>query len=211
MKKRYPIFYSFRRCPYAMRARLSLVASNTKVEIREILLNNKPKEFLDVSVSATVPCMVENEKIIDESLDIMIWVLKNNDPNNWLKMPALGHDLIKENDGPFKKYLDLTKYHSRHPETNPEKSRKKAATFLIKLETIMADDFLFGINPTLADMAILPFVRQFANTDLQWFNQQKWPRVKSWLSKFISSEIFETIQVKYNQWKKNAEPQFFPN
>lgn len=211
MKKRYPIFYSFRRCPYAMRARLSLVASNTKVEIREILLNNKPKEFLDVSVSATVPCLVENEKIIDESLDIMIWVLKNNDPNNWLKMPALGHDLIKENDGPFKKYLDLTKYHSRHPETNPEESRKKAATFLIKLETIMADDFLFGINPTLADMAILPFVRQFANTDLQWFNQQKWPLVKSWLSKFISSEIFETIQVKYNQWKKNAEPQFFPN
>ena len=100
------IFYSFRRCPYAMRARLSLVISKTRVEIREVYLKEKPKEFLASSLSATVPCMVTQEKIIDESLDIMVWVLKKNDPQNWLKMPKIGFDLIKENDGPFKHYLD---------------------------------------------------------------------------------------------------------
>ena len=103
------IFYSFRRCAYAMRARLSLVISKTRVEIREVYLKEKPKEFLASSVSATVPCMVTQEKIIDESLDIMLWVLKKNDPQNWLKMPKIGFDLIKENDGPFKYYLDKTK------------------------------------------------------------------------------------------------------
>ena len=207
----YPIFYSFRRCPYAMRARLSLVVSKTKVEIREVLLKEKPKEFLDSSISATVPCMITKEKTIDESLDIMFWALKNNDPQNWLYIPKLGYELIKENDGPFKHYLDLTKYHSRYPEINPEESRKKASAFLIKLESIMADNFLFGSSPTIADMAILPFVRQFANTDIEWFNQQNWPNVKRWLSKFINSEIFDLIQIKYNQWSKESEPQFFPN
>ena len=106
LKESPPIFYSFRRCPYAMRARLSLVISKTRVELREVYLKEKPKEFLASSVSATVPCMVTQEKIIDESLDIMLWVLKKNDPQNWLKMPKIGFDLIKENDGPFKYYLD---------------------------------------------------------------------------------------------------------
>ena len=129
-----PIFYSFRRCPYAMRARLSLVISKTRVEIREVYLKEKPKEFLASSVSATVPCMVYKEKIIDESLDIMLWVLKKNDPQNWLKMPKIGFDLIKENDGPFKHYLDQTKYYSRYPEINPEESRKKAGTADLQTE-----------------------------------------------------------------------------
>ena len=137
LKELHPIFYSFRRCPYAMRARLSLVISKTRVEIREVYLKEKPKEFLASSVSATVPCMVTQEKIIDESLDIMLWVLKKNDPQNWLKMPKIGFDLIKENDGPFKHYLDKTKYHSRYPEIYPEESRKKASVFLIKLEKIV--------------------------------------------------------------------------
>ena len=194
-----------------MRARLSLVVSKTKVEMREVLLKDKPKEFLDVSSSATVPCIVTHEEILDESLDIMYWALKKNDPQNWLKMPRLGNDLIKENDGSFKHYLDLTKYYSRHPEVNPEESRKKASAFLIKLESIMADKFLFGATPTLADMSILPFVRQFANTDIEWFNKQNWPNIKMWLHKFINSEIFETIQFKYVQWKKNSKPCFFPN
>ena len=144
LKESPPIFYSFRRCPYAMRARLSLVISKTRVEIREVYLKEKPKEFLASSVSATVPCMVTQEKIIDESLDIMLWVLKKNDPQNWLKMPKIGFDLIKENDGPFKHYLDKTKYHSRYPEINPEESRKKASIFLTKLENMMDNNYLFG-------------------------------------------------------------------
>ena len=205
-----PIFYSFRRCPYAMRARLSLVISKTKVQIREISLKEKPKEFLDSSLSATVPCLVAKNKIIDESLDIMIWALKFNDPKNWLNMPKLGYDLIKQNDGSFKYYLDLTKYHSKYPAIDPKKSRNKASEFLIKLENIMVGNFLFGFSPTLADMAILPFIRQFANTDIEWFNKQEWPSVKKWLYQFINSQIFRSIQIKYNQWDIKSEPQFFP-
>jgi glutathione S-transferase len=211
LKESPPIFYSFRRCPYAMRARLSLVISKTRVELREVYLKEKPKEFLDSSVSATVPCMVTQEKIIDESLDIMLWVLKKNDPQNWLKMPKIGFDLIKENDGPFKHNLDKTKYHSRYPEINPEESRKKASIFLIKLENMMYNNYLFGNHPSLADMAILPFVRQFANTDFEWFEKQNWPNVKKWLNTFISSEIFNRIQIKYDKWSNLSKPQFFPN
>ena len=211
LKESPPIFYSFRRCPYAMRARLSLVISKTRVELREVYLKEKPKEFLDSSVSATVPCMVTQEKIIDESLDIMLWVLKKNDPQNWLKMPKIGFDLIKENDGPFKHYLDKTKYHSRYPEINPEESRKKASIFLNKLENMMENNYLFGNDPSLADMAILPFVRQFANTDFEWFEKQNWPNVKKWLNTFISSEIFNRIQIKYDKWSNLSKPHFFPN
>ncbi len=194
-----------------MRARLSLVVSKTRVEIREVLLKKKPKEFLDVSASATVPCLITNEEILDESMDIMYWALKKSDPQNWLKMPKLGNDLIKENDTSFKHYLDLTKYHIRYPRLNPKESRIKASAFLIKLESIMVDNFLFGSTPTIADMSILPFVRQFANTDLEWFDNQNWPRVKSWLYKFISSEIFHEIQIKFVQWQTNSKPCFFPN
>ncbi len=207
----YPVLYSFRRCPYAMRARLSLVVSKTRVEIREVLLKKKPKEFLDVSASATVPCLITNEEILDESMDIMYWALKKSDPQNWLKMPKIGNDLIKENDTSFKHYLDLTKYHIRYPRLNPKESRIKASAFLIKLESIMVDNFLFGPTPTIADMSILPFVRQFANTDLEWFDNQNWPRVKSWLYKFIGSEIFHEIQIKFVQWQTNSKPCFFPN
>ena len=207
----YPVLYSFRRCPYAMRARLSLVVSKTRVEIREVLLKKKPKEFLDVSASATVPCLITNEEILDESMDIMYWALKKSDPQNWLKMPKLGNDLIKENDTSFKHYLDLTKYYTRYPKVNPQESRINASAFLIKLESIMVDNFLFGSTPTIADMSILPFVRQFANTDLEWFDNQNWPRVKSWLYKFISSEIFHEIQIKFVQWQTNSKPCFFPN
>ena len=167
LKESPPIFYSFRRCPYAMRARLSLVISKTRVEIREVYLKEKPNEFLASSVSATVPCMVTQEKILDESLDIMLWVLTKNDPQNWLKMPKIGFDLIKENDGPFKYYLDKTKYHSRYPEINSEESRKKASIFLIKLENMMDNNYLFGNDPSLADMAILPFVRPVSYTHLR--------------------------------------------
>jgi len=174
-------------------------------------LKEKPKEFLASSVSATVPCMVTQEKIIDESLDIMLWVLKKNDPQNWLKMPKIGFDLIKENDGPFKYYLDKTKYHSRYPEINPEESRKKASIFLIKLENMMDKNYLFGNDPSVADMAILPFVRQFANTDFEWFEKQNWPNVKKWLNTFICSEIFNLIQIKYDKWSNLSKPQFFPN
>ena len=190
----HPILYSFRRCPYAMRARLSLLVSNQRVEIREVYLREKPQEFLKSSKSATVPCLVTNQENIDESLDIMIWALKLNDPYQWLKMPKLGYDFISQNDGPFKLALDRTKYHSRYPNEDPIKNREIASKFISELEKKMAGSFLFGDKPSLADMAILPFVRQFAFIDKLWFDHQSWPKVVAWLNDFLSSELFLNIQ-----------------
>ena len=205
-----PILYSFRRCPYAMRTRLSLVSSKVNVELREVVLREKPYDFLRVSPSATVPCLVIDNKVIDESLDIMIWALNKNDPENWLDMPCEGYDLIKESDGPFKNALDEIKYASRHPDIDLNESRKVACRFLFKLETMLTESYLFGENSTLADFSILPFIRQFANVDITWFNKQPWPKLQHWLNHFITSNRFQQIQSKYPQWKVNDNITIFP-
>ena len=205
-----PILYSFRRCPYAMRARLALLEANQKVEIREILLKEKPVEFLQASPSSTVPCLLIDDKIIDESLDIMTWALNKNDPGNFLDMPDLGYDLISENDGPFKLALDKTKYHSRYPDENPKSNREKASSFIHKLENIFEGSFLFGEDPKLADIAVLPFIRQFALVDKIWFDQQPWQKVVVWLNLFLESKRFTDIQQKYVPWKSGTNSVFFP-
>ena len=205
-----PILYSFRRCPYAMRARLALLEANQKVEIREILLKEKPVEFLQASPSSTVPCLLIDDKIIDESLDIMTWALNKNDPGNFLDMPDLGYDLISENDGPFKLALDKTKYHSRYPDENPKSNREKASSFIHKLENIFEGSFLFGEDPKLADIAVLPFIRQFALVDKIWFDQQPWQKVVAWLNRFLESKRFTDIQQKYVPWKSGTNSVFFP-
>ena len=205
-----PIFYSFRRCPYAMRARLALLEANQKVEIREILLIDKPDEFLQASPSSTVPCLLIGDKIIDESLDIMTWALNKNDPGNFLDMPDFGYDLINENDGPFKLALDRTKYHSRYPDEDPKSNREKASSFIYKLENILEGTFLFGEDPKLADIAVLPFIRQFAFVDRIWFDQQPWQKVVVWLNRFLESKRFTDIQHKYVQWKSGTNTVFFP-
>ena len=205
-----PILYSFRRCPYAMRARLALLEANQKVEIREILLKEKPVEFLQASPSSTVPCLLIDDRIIDESLDIMTWALNKNDPGNFLDMPDLGYDLINENDGPFKLALDKTKYHSRYPDENPKSNREKASSFIHKLENILEGSFLFGEDPKLADIAVLPFIRQFALVDKTWFDQQPWQKVVVWLNLFLESKRFTDIQQKYVPWKSGTNSVFFP-
>ena len=205
-----PILYSFRRCPYAMRARLALLEANQKVEIREILLKEKPVEFLQASPSSTVPCLLIDDKIIDESLDIMTWALNKNDPGNFLDMPDLGYDLINENDGPFKLALDKTKYHSRYPDETPKSNREKASSFIHKLENILEGSFLFGEDPKLADIAVLPFIRQFALVDKIWFDQQPWQKVVVWLNLFLESKRFTDIQQKYVPWKSGTNSVFFP-
>ena len=205
-----PILYSFRRCPYAMRARLALLEANQKVEIREILLKEKPVEFLQASPSSTVPCLLIDDKIIDESLDIMTWALNKNDPGNFLDMPDLGYDLISENDGPFKLALDKTKYHSRYPDENPKSNREKASSFIHKLENILEGSFLFGEDPKLADIAVLPFIRQFAFVNKIWFDQQPWQKVVAWLNRFLESKRFTDIQQKYVPWKSGTNSVFFP-
>lgn len=198
-----PILYSFRRCPYAMRARLAIAVANVQVELREVVLRDKPPAFLEASPSATVPCLVvagsaTADATIDESLDIMKWALVINDPENWLAMPDTGWDWITRADGPFKQALDRTKYPSRYPDTDPNLHREVAATFLMDLDH-QIKTWIFD-TPTIADFAVLPFVRQFAFIDKDWFDTQPWPNVHLWLDRFLASDIFEQIMPKYPQW-----------
>ncbi|WP_187430909.1 hypothetical protein ROLI_009620 [Roseobacter fucihabitans] len=203
-----PILYSFRRCPYAMRARLALAASDTEVELREILLRDKPAAFLEVSQSATVPCLVTQDGVIDESLDIMIWALRRHDPDGWLTMPEAGFDLIREADGPFKQALDRSKYATRFPQDDPLAARGRASDFMKTLDAQIGEWLFEG--PSLADYAILPFVRQFAFIDKAWFDAQDWPALQRWLDRFLDSERFAAIMVKYPTWEAGASGVRFP-
>ena len=200
--------YSFRRCPYAMRARLALDVSGVEVNLREIRLRDKPQAFLDASPSATVPCLVSEAVTIDESLDIMKWALGQHDPEGWLDMPVLGNDLIARFDGPFKSALDRTKYATRYPDEDPDQHRTIASAFLTDLNTQL-HGWVFG-KPTLADYAILPFVRQFAFIDKDWFDAQDWPHVQAWLEAFLASDRFTRIMVKYPPWQPGDAPVRFP-
>ena len=205
-----PILYSFRRCPYAMRARLAIAVSGQRVELREIVLRDKAPEFLATSPSATVPCLKVGEAVIDESLDVMKWALGKSDPEGWLDMPEQGHDLIAEADGPFKQALDRTKYATRYPDADPENERAKAHDFLHVLNTQLTQSFLFGSTPTLADMAILPFVRQFAFIDKARFDAEEWPNLSRWLEAFLVSDRFLSIMAKYSKWEAGQAPICFP-
>ena len=203
-----PILYSFRRCPYAMRARLAIAASGVEVELREILLRDKAPAFLEASPKGTVPVLVTPE-VIEESRDVMAWALAQNDPEGWLDMPAAGHALIDQADGPFKSALDRTKYASRYPDANPDTAREEASVFLRQLESLLRDAYLFGPAPSLADMAILPFVRQFAHIDKAWFDAQAWPNLSRWLETFLASDRFAAIMTKYPKWVSGDAPTYF--
>lgn len=206
-----PILYSFRRCPYAMRARLAIQSASIPCELREILLRDKPEAFLTASPKGTVPVVVTNDQVIEESLDVMRWALGQNDPEGWLDMPPTGEALIAEADGPFKRALDRTKYAVRYPDVDVAAERALAGAFLIKLNDLLADQpWLFGDRPTLADFAILPFVRQFAHIDLDWFDAQPWPGVRDWLTRFKTSDRFAAIMGKYDTWTPGAPAIQFP-
>ena len=210
MEKEVPILYSFRRCPYAIRARWALLSSNVDVELREVVLKDKPIEFLEVSNSGTVPCLQSKDNIIDESIDIMVWALRKNDPNGWLDMPDEGYGLIDKVEKKFKPHLDKTKYASRYPNDDSKVSRRLAIDFLIDFDKKIKGQFLFGNLPKLADVAIFPFVRQFANIDINWFNKFEWKKLKDWLDFFVESKMFIKSQKKFDQWRPDAEPVVFP-
>ncbi|PZX45778.1 glutathione S-transferase [Roseinatronobacter thiooxidans] len=193
-----PILWSFRRCPYAIRARLALAESAQQVALREVVLRDKPAEFLAASPSATVPCLVTQDGVIDESLDIMRWALGRNDPQGWLDMPASGWDWIARIDGPFKHALDRCKYASRYPQEDRTRNLAVASAHLAELDA-QIDTWLFG-RASVADYAILPFVRQFAFIDKRWFDAQPWPAVQGWLGRFLESARFGAVMEKYPQW-----------
>ncbi|WP_428687030.1 glutathione S-transferase [Roseibium sp.] len=211
----YPILYSFRRCPYAIRARLAIAASGRIVELREILLRDKAPEFLRTSPTATVPCLMDGDRVLDESLDIMLWALGQRDPEDWLRPDTAGLktalDLIRTCDGPFKRHLDRYKYDTRYDDADREVERAGAAGFLWRLDGQLAGSgWLFGARASLADYAILPFVRQFANAGRDWFDAQGWKALRTWLERFESSGRFQQAMPKWRKWQAGDPPVFFP-
>jgi len=207
-----PILWSFRRCPYAMRARLAIQSSGQQVALQEILLRDKPAPFLAASPKGTVPVLQDGAKVLEESRDVMLWALGRSDPESWLDMPEEGYALIDECDGPFKAALDHTKYAVRFPDLDETEEREKAMTFLRKLdERLQKHAYLMGPNRTLADMAILPFVRQFANTDRDWFDAQGLTALTAWLDDFLASDRFRAIMTKYPPWQSGQDKVIFPH
>lgn len=190
--------YSFRRCPYAMRARMALRYCGVPVEIIEVSLKAKPAEMLAISPKGTVPVLDANGRVIDESLEIMRWALAQNDPQDWL----LGGDariaeLIEANDQVFKGHLNRYKYAERYPEQPMEVYRAEGEMFLRRLEELLEGrDYLLTDHPSLADVALLPSVRQFANVDREWFAQTPYVRLQAWLQRFLESELFTSIMKK---------------
>ncbi|MFW6752649.1 glutathione S-transferase [Pseudomonas glycinae] len=190
--------YSFRRCPYAMRARMALRYSGVPVEIVEVSLKAKPAQMLAISPKGTVPVLDAGGQVIDESLEIMHWALAQNDPDNWL----LGGDsriaeLIEANDQVFKVHLNRYKYAERYPEQPMEVYRAEGALFLQRLDELLEGrDYLLTAHPSLADIALLPFVRQFAHVDRDWFAQTPYVRLQAWLQRFLESELFTGIMKK---------------
>jgi len=203
-----PTLYSFRRCPYAMRARMALMVSGQGCEIREIILRNKPAEMLEASPKGTVPVLVlPDGAVIDQSLDIMHWALSRHDPEGWLS--GIDEALIVQNDGPFKHHLDRYKYHTRH-DADPMEHRNACVHILGQLEERLTSHAgLCGEQRMLTDMAIMPFVRQFAATDRTWFNMQKLPHMHKWLTQHEDSLLFRDIMVRLQPWKTGDSPIYF--
>lgn len=204
------LLYSFRRCPYAMRARLAIALSAHHVLLREITLKNKPQEMLHASPKGTIPVLIEpNGKIIDESLDIMRWALGGTEP--LLSTTNEMNALIKENDGVFKAWLDKYKYADRYPEYSEIYYRTQGERFLNKLEQrLTTSPMLFSHEYSFADLAILPFIRQFAFVDIHWFRQSKYKNLQRWMFEFIESELFHSIMNKYPTWLESHQEFIFP-
>lgn len=202
------IFYSFRRCPYAMRARLAICYSQVEVELREVVLKDKPISLLAYSPKGTVPVLVTHDKtVIDESRDIMNWALLQNDRQDWLRaeQPQLQKQinlLIDENDNEFKVILDKYKYADRHPEYSKIEYREQGNRFLNQLELLLnLHNDLIDDNVSLADIAIVPFIRQFASVDKHWFEQSPYPKLRAWLTRHTGSALFTEIMYKFPQWE----------
>ena len=196
-----PILYSFRRCPYAMRARMALWMAGIAVELREVKLAAKPPELIAASPKATVPVLViPGGNVIDQSLEIMRWALAQNDPEGWLA----GDDtaLIAANDGPFKHHLDRAKYPTRY-EADGIDHRAAALALLLPLEArLERTAHLCGPRRSLADIALFPFIRQFAHSDPAWFAAQPLPRLAAWLDAHCASELFACVMPKFAPWRE---------
>lgn len=220
-----PVLYSFRRCPYAMRARMGLLYSSIDVELREVLLKEKPSSMLAISAKGTVPVLLipdqlfqeslipepqlQTPEVIDQSRDIMRWALAIDDPQQWLneELSEPINQLIDYNDNQFKTHLDHYKYWERYPAESQLFYRRQAEVFLEVLEKNLATQlYLLSDRITLADIALFPFIRQFAFVDKTWFDQAAYPKLHIWLQGFLESELFLRSMKKHSPWQLGDSP-----
>jgi glutathione S-transferase len=197
------ILYSYRRCPYAMRARMALKYASIEVEIREISLRDKPASMLQISPKGTVPVLQLGDLVIEQSVEIMHWALGQSDPDGWLLVDQqLANAWLTTNDGPFKKLLDQYKYPNRHPELNqPEVLDSAVALMLDPMETVLRKQaFLMGEHLSWIDVALFPFIRQFSMVNLEQFEILPLPKLKHWLAKQLESKLFQSVMHKYPVW-----------
>lgn len=214
MTSSYPCLYSFRRCPYAMRARLGILFAELQVELREITLKNKPPQMLAISPKGTVPVLqLLDGTVIEESREIMIWALAQQDPQGLLHDAAL-HDanvLIDKNDNEFKHWLDRYKYADRHLEMSQTEYRQKGEVFLQLLEELLTKNpYLLGKGITLADIGIMPFVRQFAHVNRDVFYNLPYPNLQRWLQDWLQHPLFLQAMTKFQPWQDGDEVVVYP-
>jgi glutathione S-transferase len=205
-----PVLYSFRRCPYAMRARLALASAGIEVELREIVLCDKPGVFLNTSQKGTVPVLV-TDQVIEESIEVMDWALEQSDPEGLLYGGKVARNLVERCETEFKSHLDRFKYATRYEGVDREKERILSSVYLRELDSMLADgDYLFGNQIGFADIGIAPFVRQFANVDRTWFEAQEWDCLCRWLHRFVTSKRFASVMTKYPKWEEGNTVTIFP-
>ena len=202
----HPILYSFRRCPYAIRSRMVLSYMEVSVELREVLLNERPQSLYKISSKGTVPVLLlKDGKVLDESLDIMRWAIKQGEQKLYEDKLNEQNQLIKYNDTKFKYWLDKYKYHVRYLEHSREYYQRKCSKTLAEYDMRLRENaYLMGDRIRLADIAIFPFIRQCANVDQNWFNN-KYPNLNQWLEIWKQSRLFKSVMMKYNQWKLGDE------
>ena len=211
----YPILYSFIRCPYAMRARMILKLADIKCELREVRLNNKPEHMLEASPKGTVPVLILEDKIIDESIDIVNWALNiTNVFEGNIKQDQINltEELIDLFDDKFKYHLDRYKYSNRYEDVDVEHHQNECLNILKKLETIIVGtNWIFGDSISKLDILILPFIRQFRIADQEWFDsQQNIPGIQRVLINFLDSNIFKSVMNKYEEWCEGSDKIYFP-
>ena len=207
-----PILYSFRRCPYAIRTRMTLYVSQTIVELREVLLRSKPGALLKASPKGTVPILVlPSGSVIDESFEIMTWALKTRDPFDWSKNGGETVEWIQLCDSDFKHWLDRYKYATKFPEESAISYRETAERFLEKLEARLGRQiWLTGKQQTLADVGLFPFIRQFSYVDTKWWLTAPYPAVRKWLNYWLNHPIFLSVMNKYPVWHPGQRGGIFP-
>ena len=210
----YPCLYSFRRCPYAMRARLGILFAELQVELREITLKNKPPQMLAISPKGTVPVLqLLDGTVIEESREIMIWALAQRDSQGLLNAETLleANALIDKNDNEFKYWLDRYKYADRHIEMSQTEYRQKGEAFLQLLEELLTKNpYLLGKSVTLADIGIVPFVRQFAHVDRDIFYSLPYPNLQRWLQDWLQHPLFLQAMTKFQPWQEKDDVVVFP-